>query len=65
MKSSGNAKLVICSSIGKEMEVLLNEKMKAGVYEMKWDASAYPSGIYFYKLETENFIQTKRMILIK
>lgn len=65
MKSEGNVKLVIYSSLGEEVDILLNKKLKSGVYEMKWDASAFPSGIYFYKLETENFIQTKRMIIIR
>ena len=50
---------------GKEVQTLVNKKQNAGYYSVEWDASGYSSGVYFYKLETENFIDTKRMILLK
>lgn len=51
--------------LGKKVETLVNEKKTSGTYEVSWNASKYPSGIYFYRLETEGFTDTKKMILIK
>jgi len=36
-----------------------------GSYEVVWDASSYPSGVYFYKLITDDFINTRKMVLFK
>jgi photosystem II stability/assembly factor-like uncharacterized protein len=51
--------------LGKEISTLVNEKQSPGIYEVSFDGSNFPSGIYFYKLETNSFSDTKRMILIK
>jgi len=51
--------------LGKEIETLVNEKQSPGTYEVNWDASAFPSGVYFYRLEAGDFKQTNKMILIK
>jgi hypothetical protein len=51
--------------LGKEIETLVNEKLNPGTYEVTFDASKYPSGVYFYRLITDNFTDTKRMILLK
>ncbi|MGA2667909.1 MAG: T9SS type A sorting domain-containing protein [Ignavibacteria bacterium] len=58
-------RLVIYDILGCEVTTLVNEQLKPGTYEVTWDASDYPSGVYFYKLTTDNFNQTKRMVLIK
>ena len=65
-----NVKLTIYDAIGKEITTLVNEKLNAGTYEVKWpapteDASNFASGVYFYKLITNDFIETKKMILSK
>ena len=44
---------------------LINENIQAGSYEVKWDASNLPSGVYFYKLQSSEFTQTKKMMLLK
>jgi hypothetical protein len=54
----------------KETAILVNEKLKAGVYEIPFSADSYndqqfTSGVYFYKLETGNYTLTKKMILLK
>lgn len=59
------ASLKIYDVTGKEIAVLVNKNMVIGEYEYQWNAANLPSGIYFYKLETENFSQSKKMILIK
>jgi hypothetical protein len=50
---------------GKEVEILFDEYKPAGNYEVRFDASGLPSGIYFYKLESGSFSKTKKMILLK
>jgi hypothetical protein len=57
--------LHIYDALGREIEILINEQLNPGTYEVDWDASTYPSGIYFYKLTVGNYSETKRMVLIK
>jgi hypothetical protein len=61
----GVVSLKIYDLLGREITVLVNEELKAGVYKAEWDASAYPSGVYFYRLAAGNFTETKKMILVK
>lgn len=61
----GFIKLTIFDVLGQEITKLVNQDMIPGNYKIDWDASNYPSGVYFYKLETSDFNQTKKMILIK
>ena len=58
-------KLKVYDILGREVAVLVNEKLTAGIYEYDWNASALPSGVYFYRLEAGDFIETKRMVLVK
>ncbi len=58
-------KMTIYSSLGQKVKELLNDKLEAGYHEAEWDASQYPSGIYFYQLTVGNFESVKKMILIK
>lgn len=55
----------IYNILGKEIAVLINKQMQPGSYEVDWDASDYPSGVYFYTLKAGDFIQSKKMIFIK
>jgi hypothetical protein len=50
---------------GKEVATLLSEIRGAGNYEVNFDGSKFASGVYFYRLSTENFVETKRMMLVK
>jgi uncharacterized delta-60 repeat protein len=59
------AKLIIYDVLGKEIVALVNEQLTPGTYEVEWDASNYPSGVYYYKLTTGDFVETKKMVLIK
>ena len=51
--------------LGKEMASLVKEEKPAGSYEVEFDASGLPSGVYFYKLQAGNFVETKKMVLMK
>jgi len=51
--------------LGTVVATLVNEEKSVGSYEAKFDASTLPSGIYFYKLQAGNFVETKKMVLMK
>ncbi len=63
--SDSKVRLSVYNSLGKEIAELVNENLGAGSYETEFDASDFSSGVYFYKIETDNFSQTKSMFLIK
>ncbi len=62
---SGNTTLKIYDVLGNEVATLVNEEKPAGSYEVNFDARGLSSGIYFYKLQTGSFVETKKMILMK
>jgi hypothetical protein len=51
--------------LGNEIATLVNEEKPPGNYKAEFDASLLPSGIYFYRIETEEFLKTKKMVLLK
>ncbi|RPI14896.1 MAG: T9SS C-terminal target domain-containing protein [Ignavibacteriae bacterium] len=60
-----HVKLIVYDILGKEIAILVNEKLSAGTYEALWDASAYSSGVYYYRIECDNFTDVKKMVLVK
>ncbi|MCX7834092.1 MAG: SBBP repeat-containing protein [Ignavibacteria bacterium] len=58
-------KLKIFNSIGKEIKTLLCEELSSGVYDVKFHADGLPSGIYFYQIESSNYKEVRKMILVK
>ncbi|MBK7158901.1 MAG: T9SS type A sorting domain-containing protein [Ignavibacteria bacterium] len=61
-----DVKLVVYDVLGSEVVTLINESKTVGSYEVEFDATGFPSGIYFYSLLIDgNVIDTKRMILLK
>jgi photosystem II stability/assembly factor-like uncharacterized protein len=61
----GFVTLKIYDLLGREIITLVNEQLQPGSYEVQWSASNIPSGVYFYRLTTDNFTDTKKMVLIK
>lgn len=57
--------LKVYDIIGNEIETLINEEKPAGTYEVEFNAEKLTSGVYFYQLRAGNFIDTKKMILLK
>jgi hypothetical protein len=51
--------------LGKEIRKLVNENKSSGNYEIEVNASGLPSGVYFYKMQAGNFIETRKMVLVK
>ena len=62
---SSYVKLVIYDVLGREIKTLVNEKLNAGSYKVDWIGSGYPSGVCFYKLIADDFVDTKKMVLLK
>lgn len=58
-------KLKIFDIAGNEISVLVNDELKPGIYETDWDGSNFSSGVYFYRLETNKYSKTRKMVLIK
>jgi hypothetical protein len=62
----GNIKLIIYNILGREVETLINEQQLPGAYYLRWVADEnLPAGIYFCRLQADNFVQTKKMTLMK
>ena len=60
-----NISLKIYDILGNEVAVLVDDNLSAGNYEIEFDASQLPSGVYFYSLSAGDFHQTKKMIVLK
>jgi len=58
-------KLIIFNSLGQEIDALVNQELTAGSYKVDWDAANFPSGVYYYKIQTNEFQEAKSMMLIK
>ena len=65
LPESGMVSLKIYNSLGEEVATLVNEQMDAGTYHYRFDANNLSSGVYLYKLSSDNFNQSYKMILMK
>ncbi|MFZ1280863.1 MAG: T9SS type A sorting domain-containing protein [Ignavibacteriaceae bacterium] len=65
LKDRSNVKVVVMNSLGEEVAVLVNELQDQGLHELDFNASNLSSGIYFYSIQTSNFSETKKMLLMK
>ncbi len=63
--TQSNVAITIYDIIGNEVENILNQEMPAGLHNLNYSAEHLPSGIYFYKLTAGNFVQTRKMIILK
>ena len=57
--------LSVVNILGEEIQVLYRGTLQSGEYSYKWEASDYPGGVYFYKLQTDNGSEVKKMMLLK
>jgi len=57
--------LFIYNTLGESIKRLVNEEKEAGRYSVEFNATALPSGIYFYRLQAGSFVETKKMVLMK
>lgn len=57
--------LTVYNMLGQKVSTLINERLNSGSHSIKFDASSLASGLYFYTLKTDSYLQTKKMLLIK
>jgi len=62
---NGFVKLIVFDVLGREVQTLVNESLKPGAYKASFNASQYPSGVYFYRLTTDGFSETRKMLLVR
>ncbi len=62
---AGYTKLVVYNVLGQEVSILVSEKQVAGTHQVVFDGSGLTSGVYFYRIESGHFVETKRMVLLK
>jgi N-acetylneuraminic acid mutarotase len=60
-----NVTLEVFNAVGEKIGVLVSEELSAGTYNYDWKVKGLTSGIYFYRLSTENYSESKKMILLK
>jgi hypothetical protein len=65
IREKSNVRITILNSIGEEVALLVNEEKESGYHTVEFNASSLPSGVYFYQLRAGNFIETKKMILLR
>ena len=65
LAKSGFVKLSVYNILGQEVDVLVNGDLKAGEYEVSFNALKLTSGVYFYKIAADGYSQTRKMVLLK
>ncbi len=60
-----NVSIVVYDLVGREVATLVNEKMLSGNYSLTWNAAGLPSGVYFYRMQSQNYVEVKKMIMLK
>ena len=63
-KNNVHVSLQVYNSNGQHMGTLIDRNLNSGVHQVTFGADRFPSGIYFYKFQTGDFIQVRRMILL-
>jgi hypothetical protein len=57
--------ITVCDLLGRKVATLVDQERSAGNYTVQWDASNLPGGVYFYRLYSSGFVETKKMVLMK
>jgi hypothetical protein len=65
MTQADYVSLKVYNSLGQEVSQLVNENLSPGTYEVSFDGAGLNSGIYFYTIQSGDFVETKKMMLVK
>jgi hypothetical protein len=65
LPKASHVTLAVYNTLGQEVAVLVDGEQREGFHEAKFDASALSSGIYYYRLRAADFVETKRMLVLR
>jgi hypothetical protein len=65
MPRSSDVRLCVYDMLGREVAVLVHERMGAGIHTVKFEASSLPSGVYFYRLQAGSYVDAKKLLLVR
>jgi len=65
LPKQSNVRIIVYDMLGREISTLINEEKSAGNYSITFDGNSLTSGIYFYQIKANEFVQTKKMLLLK
>lgn len=65
LPQSSNVVIKVFDILGNEIETLVDGEKPAGTYELAWFAENLPTGVYFYQLRADSFVETKKMVLLR
>jgi hypothetical protein len=65
LPKTSHVTLSVYDILGREVSVLVNDRREAGVHEVKFDGSNLASGVYFYRIQAGDFVQAKRLTILK
>jgi len=65
LPTTNEVDLAIYNLLGQRVATLVNERKRAGSYQVEWDASGFSSGVYYYRIDAGEFVDVKKMILIR
>ncbi|MCC6254603.1 MAG: T9SS type A sorting domain-containing protein, partial [Ignavibacteriaceae bacterium] len=65
LKDEGRVTVKIFNTLGEEIRTLVDEIKSAGNYNLEFNANNLPSGVYIYRLQSGEFVSSKKMLLIK
>ena len=57
--------MLVYNVLGVEIATLVDEKLGAGVYTFEWDGGRFASGIYYYRLQSDDFVEVKKFMLLR
>lgn len=57
--------LSVFDALGREVSVLLSEQLSAGTYAQQWNATGMASGVYFYRLQAGDFVEVRKLVLLR
>ena len=65
LPKTSHVELSVYNLLGEKVIALVSEKQQPGQHQVKWDATGFPSGIYYYSLTAGEFKQVKKMVLVR